>query len=147
MFTTRKDLEAQLASASADVERLETELAAAQTKAEEAIANAERITELSAEVESLTAQLTTEQEAHTATKAELEAEQAKTTPEAIQALVTEELAKAGHEPLDDEDNEDEAAADLHAEYRNLQKTDPRKAAAFWEEHKDTLLTLVSQAKR
>ena len=36
----------------------------------------------------------------TAQAEELEAEKAKTAPEAIQALVTEEITKAGHAPID-----------------------------------------------
>jgi len=139
MFSTRKDLEARLEAATADLEQAEAQLNAANEKAEEAAANAQRISELEAELEA-------EKEAHTATQTALESEQAKTSDEAIQALVTEELAKAGHEPVEEvediEPDADAKAEELYSEYRTLQKEDPRKATAFWNEHKDTLTGLA-----
>lgn len=100
MFETRTELKDQLAAANADIERLESELAAAQALNDEAAANAQRIAELEQDLAAARDGLIAEENAHAETKAALAAEQEKTSPEALNALVAAKLTEAGHQPLD-----------------------------------------------
>jgi hypothetical protein len=112
MFDSRKDLIAQRDEARADVLRLEAELETAQAKVDEAATLTQQVAELNEDLEACKLELKTETEAHEATKeahateltalnADLDAEKAKTTPDAINQLVTAQLATAGHPPIEE----------------------------------------------
>lgn len=100
MFTTRKDLQDALEAEQKETARLEAELQAAQELNEEATGQAQRLAELEESLTQAQTDLQIEREAHEETKAALEAEKEKTTDEAIQARVTEEIALAGHAPVE-----------------------------------------------
>lgn len=114
MFETRSELKTKLTASEAEVTRLKEELTAALAKAESSADQTRTIAELTADLEEAKDELKAECDAHLATKEaskseldaaknELETEKAKTTPEAIQALVTEEVTKAGHAPIENID--------------------------------------------
>lgn len=103
MFESRKELFSKIEAQAAEITRLETELLAEQGKVKESGDQSELVATMNEDLEAaqsenkdLTAKLT---KAETEYTAALEAEQAKTTPEAIQALVTAELVKSGHPPV------------------------------------------------
>lgn len=131
MFESRSDLKNKLAAAEADVTRLEAELAQSQEQAQLVIEKDQEIASLSAELLEIKAD-------HEALKAEAEAAEAKTSEEAIQALVTEEMAKCSHKPVEEIQAEDNKPQDFYAQYRELQKTNPRAAAQFWEENESSI---------
>ena len=93
MFESRSDLKNKLAAAEADVTRLEAELAQSQEQAQLVI-------EKDQEIASLSAKLLEIKEDHEALKVELELAQSKSSEENIQALVTEEMAKCSHAPVE-----------------------------------------------
>ena len=110
MFETRKELQSKLSASEAEVARLEAENTALQSKVDEAAGSAQVVAELQDDIEAAKAQISAEEAAHAATKEaaqareeeltnELNAEKDKTTPEAIQALVTAEVCKAGIPPI------------------------------------------------
>ena len=129
MFETRKELQSQLEASQAEVSRLEAELTAANAKVEESATLTQQVSELTEDLEACKAGLTTEAEAHAATKELLAAEQAKTTPEAINKIVTAQLATAGHPPIDDvPSGNQEAEKKLTREAFN--KLTPRQRSEF-----------------
>lgn len=54
------------------------------------------------------------------------------------AKATAELAEAGHPPLDIENSDGASGKTRYEEYRNLQSTNPRAAALYWDEHADAI---------
>lgn len=131
MFESRSDLKNKLAAAEADVTRLEAELAESQAQAQLVIEKDQEIASLSAELLELKAD-------HEALKAEVEAAEAKTSEEAIQALVAEEMAKCSHKPVEEVEVKETKPQDFYAQYRELQKTNPRAAAQFWEQNESLI---------
>lgn len=131
MFESRSDLKNKLAAAEADVTRLEAELAQSQEQAKLVI-------EKDQEIASLSAELLEIKEDHEAIKAELELAKSKSSEETIQALVTEEMAKCSHKPVEEIQAEDSKPQDFYAQYRELQKTNPRAAAQFWEKNESLI---------
>ena len=115
MFETRKELQSQLEASQAEVARLEGELSIASDKVDESATLTQQVSELNEDLAACQTELKGEQEAHAATKESLEAEQAKTTPEAIQLLVAAEMAGAGVEPVAVADAEPEVAEQTDAE--------------------------------
>jgi len=135
------DLVAKLELAESDAATLTAELEEAKSLVTNA---AEEITGLKAEIENaktelaeITGKLEAETKALNEAKDLLVAEQAKTTPEAINKLVTAQLATAGHPPIED-NSSDEPQTSRYEEYRNLQSTNPRAAAAFWDKYSDEI---------
>jgi len=78
---------------------------------------------------------TTEQEAKIA---ELE-EAAVVSAERISNEASRILGNSGGTALDDAENDDEKPTDFLAQYRELQKTNPREATAFWEANKSKII--------
>jgi len=114
MFETRKELFSKIDAQAADITRLETELTAAQDKASAATDSAETIAGLNEDLAAAQTALTDLTASTDATiaglRSDLAAEKAKTTPEAIQALVTAEVAGSGHPPVVVETKTGETAA-------------------------------------
>ena len=123
MFETRKELQSQLEASQAEVARLEADLTKATALADEAATLAQQVAELTEDLDACRAEMTTEIEAHTATQELLAAEQAKTTPEAIQALVTAEIAKSGIPPIEGitEPSSQAAGTSGHEELSGIEK--------------------------
>lgn len=112
MFETRKELQSQLEASQAEITRLEAELATATARVDESATLSQQVAELTEDLEACKLELKSEKDRLDAARlevidqlaqktAQLEAEQAKTTPEAIQALVTAEVCKAGIPPIDE----------------------------------------------
>lgn len=101
MFETRKDFKDRIEVLEAEVSKLEQRNETLTAERDEARQNASDHSEMLAELNETQEALDAEKEAHQATRNELEAEQEKTSPEAINALVTAELSKAGHPPIEE----------------------------------------------
>jgi len=101
MFSSRTELKDKLASAEAEVIRLESEVAEIQSLNKTIADQAEQIVDLKDELESITKK----HDEIVAEKADLETKlaeaESKSSPEALQALVTEEMAKCGHKPVEE----------------------------------------------
>jgi len=101
MFSSRTELKDKLASAEAEVTRLESEVAEVQSLNQTIADQAEQIVDLKDELESITKK----HDEIVAEKADLETKlaeaESKSSPEALQALVTEEMAKCGHKPVEE----------------------------------------------
>lgn len=132
MFESRKELFSKIAALEADNKRLETELLAEQGKVAESGNQSESLAALNEDLEAaqtenkdLTAKL---ENAETEHKTALATEQAKTTPEAIQTLVTAELVKSGHPPIEFKGGETDKVEETktRAEFASLDN--PAKAA-------------------
>ena len=141
MFDSRKDLIAQRDEARADVIRLESELATAQAKVDESATLTQQVAELTEDLEACKLDLKTEAEAHQATKdahatelddlnESLEAEKAKTTPEAINKLVTAQLATAGHPPIEEGAESNSALTSKTLSREAFNALSPREKSAF-----------------
>jgi seryl-tRNA synthetase len=124
MFESRKELFSKIEAQAAEITRLETELTAALTKGNDAAESSQEVAGLREDLQaateenaSLSAQLEKVKADHAA---ELAAEKAKTAPEAIQALVTAEIAGSGHPPLaiENENGKDDSAV-LKSEFDRM----------------------------
>jgi hypothetical protein len=131
MFESRKELFTKIEAQAADITRLETELSASQAKVTEATNETETVAGLTEDLEAaktenkdLSDKLVKLEADH---KAALEAEQAKTSPEAIQALVTAELVKSGHPALSIE-SKDEKGTSQKKDFSHLNGRDRVSAA-------------------
>lgn len=154
MFATRNELKEQLAAASADVARLEGELAEASSHAAEAANLSERITELEGDLSAATADLSAAQEEIATLTEDLTAAREALQPEnvasliataysseeeadapireAVQNLVTIEVAKCGVRPLDLEGNRmpDAPAAAKSMPRSEFNSLSPRQRSEF-----------------
>ena len=131
----------------AENETLRNELTEAQAKITELSGHAELIVSKDAEIiehlakiSELEASSKQEGEAAQAEIAELKST-ADESAEAIAQKASTLLASTGHpEPVDTSENA-EAPTDAYTEYRNLQKTDPRAAAAYWTANEDKIKSI------
>lgn len=109
MFESRKELFAKIASLEADNARLESDLTAAQAAASSAADSAETIAGLNEDLAAAQAEIaaiTSAKDGEIASlSASLAAAEAKSSPEAIQAHVTAQIAASGHPPLSVEGNQ------------------------------------------
>jgi len=125
MFETRNKLTAKITSLETENAELREEITDLTTKVEEFSNASETVAGLNTQIENITSEFATakaEWETKEATLvADLEAAQAKSTPEAIQAKVTEELAKCSHRPVEVSIvTESEEPTDILAKYESLQ---------------------------
>lgn len=141
MFESRKELTAKLEAFEADIARLETELGEATKLVDAAAVQTQGVAELIEELESVKADLKDEEDAHAETKAELEAEQAKTTPEAIQALVTAEIAGSCHPAIENPtaEIEERDTAKIQEQFNSMSSGPER--TEFFNQNKDILSVL------
>lgn len=104
MFETRNKLTAKITALETENEELREEITDLTAKVEEFSNASETVAGLNAQIETVTNEFATAKAEWEAKEskftAELEAAQAKSTPEAIQAAVTEELAKCSHKPVE-----------------------------------------------
>jgi len=103
MFETRKELFSKIDAQAADITRLESELAASEAKVSAATNADETIAGLNEDLEAAQTALKETTAAKDKEigelKASLAAAETKSSPEAIQALVTAQIAASGHPPL------------------------------------------------
>ena len=131
----------------AENETLRNELTEAQSKITELSGHAELIVSKDAEIIEYLAKIS---ELEASSKQEGEEAQAEiaelksTADESAEAIAQKAstlLASTGHpEPVDTSENA-EAPTDAYTEYRNLQKTDPRAAAAYWTANEDKIKSI------
>lgn len=104
MFETRNKLTAKITALETENADLRDEITELTSKVEEYSNASETVTGLNTQIENLTSELATAKaewaEKESKLTADLEDAQAKATPEAIQAAVTEELAKCAHKPVE-----------------------------------------------
>lgn len=134
MFETRKELFSKIDAQAAEITRLETELADEQAKVSAASNTDETVAGLNEDLEAAQntlTEVTAAKDGEIATlKASLSTAEAKATPEAIQALVTAQIAASGHPPLavetGIEPNKDDKKMTLEA----FNAMSPRKRSDF-----------------
>lgn len=155
----RKDLEAKVTSLEAENAALKGEVEAAESKCkelQEVGGNAEELEKAKGAVSKAESALTAEQEAHKVTKKALEEEKAKTTGDALALLITEahsdkadpanekvalavsslvtaEIAKSGHPPIDlpAENNPGNTRKEGTMSHSDWSKMNPREKAEFF----------------
>lgn len=137
MFNSRKELLDKIAALESDQSEFENTIKGLETQVEDLKGAAQNAAELTNKVTELTDEITGLKDENETLANDLKAEQAKTTPEAIQALVAKEVAKTGVDPVDVVDSDEEEVAEvtdaeLKAKYENataqdliaLRKADP-----------------------
>lgn len=104
MFDTRKELTAKLKASETENEELRTDIEGLESKVEESKDQTEKVASLTSELEQSNSDLDEAKSEWVTAKAtltsKLEAAEAKATPEAIQAIVADELAKCSHDPIE-----------------------------------------------
>lgn len=125
MFESRKELFSKIEGLEAANKQLEADLAAALEQAKAGTDSEEKVLGLTEDLKAATEENVTLNEKLRGIEADLTAEKAKTTPEAIQALVTAELASAGHPPLNIGEKESKSDG---TDFSNLKGLDRLKAA-------------------
>lgn len=131
MFETRKELFSKIDAQAADIARLEADLVAAESKVSASTNADETISGLTEDLDAAKAALVELEEKSTAEitglKAALAEAEAKVTPEAIQALVTAQIAASGHPPLNVENGSEPngQTGDLLAQYESLKGQEKR----------------------
>lgn len=133
MFETRNKLTAKIAALETENTELRDEITDLTAKVEEFSNASEMVAGLNNQIETLTGEVATAKADLETAKAEfsvketnlaneLAAEKAKTTPEAINLLVANEIAKAGIAPIEGIDNSTNAVESTSPQLTGLAKT-------------------------